>query len=82
MKYNTWAFHKINCKLKNKFSQYRNKNANRMIEIVWSVNIMVATLIFGVAWVLYYILLMIKNIILSFKVAEKDLNNFLKKQNN
>ncbi len=26
-----------------------------MIEVVWSVNIMIAILIFGVAWVLYYI---------------------------
>ena len=26
-----------------------------MIEIVWSVNIMIAILIGGVAWVLYYI---------------------------
>ncbi len=26
-----------------------------MIEVVWSVNIMIAILIIGVAWVLYYI---------------------------
>jgi len=26
-----------------------------MIEVVWSVNIMIAILISGVAWVLYYI---------------------------
>ena len=32
------------------------KNINKkMIEIVWSVNIMIAILICGVAWVLYYI---------------------------
>ena len=30
-------------------------NINKMIEIVWSVNIMVAILIGGVGWVLYYI---------------------------
>ncbi len=28
---------------------------NFMIEVVWSVNIMIAILIIGVAWVLYYI---------------------------
>jgi len=28
---------------------------NYMIEVVWSVNIMIAILIIGVAWVLYYI---------------------------
>ena len=27
----------------------------KMIEVVWSVNIMIAILIIGVAWVLYYI---------------------------
>jgi len=26
-----------------------------MLEVVWSVNIMIAILIIGVAWVLYYI---------------------------
>ncbi len=45
-----------------------------MIEVVWSINIMIAILIVGVAWVLYYIftydqkftityLLMIKNLL-------------------
>jgi len=33
------------------FKIYKNK----MIEVVWSVNIMIAILIIGVAWVLYYI---------------------------
>ena len=34
-----------------------------MIEVVWSVNIMIAILIIGVAWVLITYLLMIKNLL-------------------
>ena len=30
-------------------------NKAKMMEVVWSVNIMIAILIIGVAWVLYYI---------------------------
>jgi len=30
-------------------------NRKKMIEVVWSVNIMIAILIIGVGWVLYYI---------------------------
>ena len=34
-----------------------------MIEVVWSVNIMIAILIIGVAWVLYYIFTYDKNLL-------------------
>lgn len=34
---------------------FRMYQKNNMIEVVWSVNIMIAILIIGVAWVLYYI---------------------------
>ena len=51
IKYNTLILNKIAYKFSYDKSIYKNK----MIEIVWSVNIMVAILIGGVAWVLYYI---------------------------
>ena len=50
-----------------------------MIEIVWSVNIMVAILIGGVGWVLYYIFTYDQKYTSWYQMAEKDLVNFLKK---
>ena len=49
-----------------------------MREVVWSVNIMIAILIIGVALVLYYIFTYDKEFN-SQIMADKDLNNFLKK---
>ena len=41
--------------IKNLIIKLVNMSKKIMIEIVWSVNIMVAILIGGVGWVLYYI---------------------------
>ena len=51
IKYNNLILNKIAYKFSYDKSIYKNK----MIEIVWSVTVMVAILIGGVAWVLYYI---------------------------
>ena len=51
-----------------------------MIEVVWSVNIMVAILISGVGYVLYYIFTYDKNYSSWIRsMSEKDLNKFLNK---